>query len=929
MLKLLKELKKDAEKTDIRTIGILTITLGFISLFMCIVNIVTKSSVMVAITGVMSAWFIINYLVYKKWKSFSALSINTLTAVAVMMMYFVVTGGKDGFSIVWLLLVPPIGIFFYRLFYGGGCSILMGIITAVYMWSPLHELGYAYSDTYLLRFPMVYFFETIVCIYINYTLWKVRKKQDDLIVMAQQANNTKSDFLANMSHEIRTPLNSVVGMCELILRESDISDTVRDYCFNIQNSGRSLLSIINDILDFSKIESGKMELISEEFNIASTLNDVINMAITRKGDKPIEIIVKCDPDIPVGLVGDELRIRQVMINLVTNAIKFTNRGCVVIRVSQTKHDYGINLSVSVADTGIGISPEGLEKLFNSFQQINTKKNRSVEGAGLGLAISRNLITSMGGFINVSSVEGSGSEFRFVVPLKVSNSDPFVSIKEPEKIHAACYIDMTKFEMPRVTKEYAALISELRTELNTDFEMFDCIAALRRAVSEKKYTHLFTGREEYTANRDFLEGLSGDTEVVVVQDRLNAIELPSRMKCIFKPFYVMTAVSVFNNEKLLANINERRSSNVRFVAPKARVLIVDDNIINLKVAVGLMRPYHMQVLTVDSGRAAISMLRSKDIHIVFMDHMMPEMDGIEATKAIRSMEGTYYKNLPIIALTANAVNGVRDMYIEAGLNDFIAKPIELSALDRVLKTWLPRELIQAPSPRSERVPAKERRKTEKPKEPPKEKPSIQSELLSSETGVFYTGGDMDAYNEILEVYVRKAPEKHAQIQQLFNEKSWKNYVIEVHALKSSSLTIGSKPLSELAKELELAGKAGNYSLIEEKNSAMLDMYLKVAELGRNYLNIAAPTVEEAPAEPDKSSLTQITAEKAGEFIEKIKSACEMFDGDEVAKICEEASQYAVGDIALRPLFDGVKADVDDFEYDSAAEKAAAISEKIKM
>lgn len=151
MLKLLKELKKDAEKTDIRTIGILTITLGFISLFMCIVNIVTKSSVMVAITGVMSAWFIINYLVYKKWKSFSALSINTLTAVAVMMMYFVVTGGKDGFSIVWLLLVPPIGIFFYRLFYGGGCSILMGIITAVYMWSPLHELGYAYSDTYLLR----------------------------------------------------------------------------------------------------------------------------------------------------------------------------------------------------------------------------------------------------------------------------------------------------------------------------------------------------------------------------------------------------------------------------------------------------------------------------------------------------------------------------------------------------------------------------------------------------------------------------------------------------------------------------------------------------------------------------------------------------------------------------------------------------------
>ncbi|MGN0674196.1 MAG: ATP-binding protein [Oscillospiraceae bacterium] len=932
MLEFLKDLKQDAEDTDSRSIGLIIITVGFISLFMCVLNLITQSYLMVIITGTLSLWCILNFLIYKKTKSFALISVGTLTAVGIMMMFFVVTGGKDGFSIVWLLLVPPIGIFFYKLLYGGGFSILLGILTAAYMWSPLHELGYAYSDTYLLRFPIIYFFDTIVCIYINYTLWKYRKRQSSLLEMTQQSNSTKSDFLANMSHEIRTPMNAIVGMCELILRENDISDTVRDYCFNIQNSGRSLLSIINDILDFSKIESGKMELITEEFNIASTLNDVINMALTRKSDKPIEIIVKCDPDIPAGLLGDELRIRQVMINLVTNAIKFTNRGCVVIRVSQTKHDYGINLSVSVSDTGIGISPEGLEKLFNSFQQIDTKKNRSVEGTGLGLAISRRLITSMGGFINVSSVYGSGSEFKFVIPLKVSDPKPFVSIKEPEKLHAACFIDMTKFVMPKVSKEYASLISELKTELNTDFELFDSFAALQRAASEKKYTHIFTGREEYSANREFFKSLSDDSEIVVVQDRLDAIELPPNMKCIFKPFYVMTAASIFNNEKLLANINERRNSNIRFVAPKARVLVVDDNIINLKVAVGLMRPYHMQVLTVDSGRAAISMLRSKDIDIVFMDHMMPEMDGIEATKEIRSMDGSYYKNLPIIALTANAVNGVRDMYIEAGLNDFIAKPIELSALDRVLKTWLPRELIQAPSARNERPPVKERRKPEKERkntEKPKEKASSSSELLDSETGVFYTGGDIDAYNEILEIYVRKSQEKHDYILKLFNEKSWKNYVIEVHALKSSSLTIGSKPLSELAKELELAGKAGNYSLIEEKNGALLEMYSKVAELGRNYLNIVKPPAEEPSPESYEGSLTDITAEKAAELIEKIKTACEMFDGDEVSKICEEASGYAVGNIALKPLFDAVKADTDDFEYDSAAEKAAAIYDKIKM
>lgn len=926
MLDFLRELKRDAENTDDRTISLITITIGFISLFMCIMNIVTESYIMVAITGALSVWAILNFFLYRKTKSFSLLSINTLPAIGIMMMYFVVSGGEDGFSVVWLLIVPPISIFFYKLLYGGSFSILLGILTAVYMWSPLHHLGYPYSDAYLQRFPVVYLFETAVCIYINYTILEYRIRQVELLEMAKQASSTKGDFLANMSHEIRTPMNAIVGMCELILRENDISETVKDYCFSIQNSGRSLLSIINDILDFSKIESGKMELIKEEFNIASTLNDVINMAITRKGDKPIEFIVRCSPDIPVGLVGDELRIRQIMINLVTNAIKFTNRGCVTIKVSTTKHDYGINLNVAVTDTGIGITPEGLEKLFNSFQQVNTKKNRSVEGTGLGLAISKRLVSAMGGFVNVSSVYGEGSTFSFVIPLKVSEEKPFVSLKEPDKIHAAFYVDMTKFGSSRVVTEYSCLISEMRKELDTDFELFDSFAALQRAVSEKKYTHIFFGREEYCANRSFFEGLPEETTAVIVQDRIDAIDLPEKMKCIYKPFYIMTAATVFNNENLLANINERRNSTIRFVAPKARVLVVDDNIINLKVAVGLMRPYHMQVLTADSARAAISMLRSKDFDIVFMDHMMPEMDGVEATREIRKMEGSYYKNLPIIALTANAVNGVRDMYIEEGLNDFIAKPIELSALDRVLKTWLPRELIQAPSRRSDRMPQKEQKKAAE------KKPEEKIGLLSAETGAFYTGGDTDAYREILEIYVRKAKEKNDYIRKLFGEKDWKNYVIEVHALKSSSLTVGSKPLSELAKELELACKAGNYSLIEEKNGAMLEMYEKVAALGREYLGLSdepEPEAEEAPTAEAIEALTKITVEKAGELIERVKAACAAFDGDEVERVCEEAAELAVGETPLKPLFDRVKADVDDFEYDSAAEKANEIYDKIKQ
>ena len=745
---------------------------------------------------------------------------------------------------------------------------------------------------------------------------------------AEKANKIKSDFLANMSHEIRTPMNAIVGMCELILRERDISESVCEYCFNIQNSGRSLLAIINDILDFSKIESGKMELIENEFNIASTLNDVINMAMTRKGDKKLEIIVHVDPDLPTGIIGDEIRIRQIIINLVTNAIKYSNEGCVSIRVSQTKHDYGINLSVSVKDAGIGITETDLEKLFSSFQQVDTKKNRSVEGTGLGLAVSKRLITKMGGFINVFSEYGKGSEFRFVIPLKVSDPTPFISIKEADKIHAAGYIDFSKYNFKETGKEFRKLIGELRSDLHTDIKLYGTMDELKKAAQDKSLTHIFAPREEYVAEMDFFLKASKNMEVILIQDRNDAVDVPDGIKCMYKPFYILSVASVFNHENILTNLNSRRDSNIRFVAPKARILIVDDNPINLKVAVGLMRPYHMQVITADSAKAAISMLRSKDFHIVFMDHMMPEIDGVEATKMIREMKDEYYRKLPIIALTANAINGVREMFINAGMNDFIAKPIELSALDRALKTWLPKELIK--------IPTEGECADDKPKSVPAPKPAeTGSELFNPETGIFYTGGDTDAYIEILDVYVRKSAEKREYIQKLFDEKSWKNYVIEVHALKSTSLTIGSKLLSERAKELELAGKAGNYKLIEEKNSALMELYGKISELGEKYLEEKRPEKPEAEAsseapegEAPAENLPEITPDKVMEYIEKICGACEAFDGDEIDNICAEASEYSCGGAALKPLFDEIKAAADDFEYDEAKEKAGAVAEKLK-
>lgn len=501
---------------------------------------------------------------------------------------------------------------------------------------------------------------------------------------AKKAEHSKSDFLANMSHEIRTPMNAIVGMCELVLREDDLSDNVRSNCCCIRAAGESLLAIINDILDFSKIDSGRFELVPDEFNIASIINTAISMAETRRGSKKIEFIVNADPNIPRGIIGDEAKIRQVIVNLMTNAVKYTEKGSITLTVSQTRQEYGINLFVSVADTGIGITEEHLDKLYTSFYRVDTKKNRSVEGTGLGLAISKRLIDQMGGFISVKSEYGVGSEFRFVVPLKVKDREPFIAVKEPHNVHAAAFLDI-EGQGKRTERN----LKKMEDMLHVDILTCETAEKLRAAAEHSSITHLFVSREKYIENPKLIAEFAETSNVYVVQERVGAVTLPSNIRCIYKPFYSISAASAFNNE----NIVPSRNMQIKFTAPEAKILIVDDNALNLKVAVGLMKPYKMQFFTAESGAKAIEMLRSEKFDLVFMDHMMPEMDGVEATKIIRNQGSEYFRSLPIIALTANAVNGAREQFISAGMNDFLAKPIEVEALDKILRNYLPSGCIR--------------------------------------------------------------------------------------------------------------------------------------------------------------------------------------------------------------------------------------------
>lgn len=392
--------------------------------------------------------------------------------------------------------------------------------------------------------------------------------------LAEDANQAKSNFLANMSHEIRTPMNAIIGMSDILLRDGNLTEEMSSQIKNIKDAGDGLLGIINDVLDISKIESGKYEILDDDYDFPSLIHDISNIMQVKLAETPVELKISVDSDIPVDLIGDELRVRQILMNIVGNAAKFTQKGYIELASRYTRIDeYNVELQFDVKDTGIGIKEENIDSIFGIFSQVDTRRNRNIQGTGLGLAISRNLARMMGGDITVESVYGEGSVFHISVRQRIAKYRP-------------------------IGDEVAKNLEELK----------------------------------YKAAKE--------------EDTMTIVEHPDK-----------------------------------------KVLVVDDAKVNLIVAKGLLKPYKMQVDTADSGSRAVLMVQEKDYDIVFMDHMMPELDGVDTTKLIRDLGEDKYKNLTIIALTANAVSGTKEMLLEEGMQDFLAKPINKDELNAVIEKWI--------------------------------------------------------------------------------------------------------------------------------------------------------------------------------------------------------------------------------------------------
>ena len=752
-----------------------------------------------------------------------------------------------------------------------------------------------------------------------YLVYRYKVSQESMLEMIdalRKSEREKDDFLANVSHEIRTPINTICGISEIMLK-NDVPMEMKEDVLNIQSAGRNLMAVVGDILDYSELQEGEFEIIEENYYVSSTIYDVINMSMAKKSEKKLEFIVECDSTMPSVLIGDEQKIRRVIMNLINNAIEFTNEGCVGVHFGYRREEYGINLMITISDTGIGMSKASVENLFKKFSQADMGRTRKKGGVGLGLAIAQTIVNKMGGFITVKSELGKGSEFRIVIPQKVQDEKPIVEFPEKTAMNAAVYINMEQFTHPTVREKYSRLIAYMIEQLNVKCHVCRNIQELKRWEKREEFNQIFISYAEYQEDPLYFDRLARKSNVYIFLEHFDDAKIQNKHFIkIYKPFFILSIVAALKNVLLEKEKKHIDIENHQLYAPDAHVLIIDDNQMNIRVVEGLIKDYGIQTSYALSGQEGISMLASKKYDLVFLDHMMPGMDGVETFHHIRRKPDLYYKEIPIIALTANAIAGAREMFIKEGFNDFLAKPVESSVLQRTLKKYIPKNKQK----RKEDYVIAEKIDAEQ--ESLKEEADEIFEIgdLDIEKGLMYCG-NKENYLSILTSQRDSGKETLQQVQTAYENADWKNYVIFVHGIKSAMMSIGAVNLSEMAKGLEFAGKGEDYDYIHKRHVPMTEEYKRIMQLLDTCSYLEPKVSEEVPVEKP-----EITTEDFEVKLVELENATYEFDSAKVLPVLNELSEFAYKGRDLAQELKPVYKKVEMFDFMSAYEAVVKIKEK---
>ncbi len=639
---------------------------------------------------------------------------------------------------------------------------------------------------------------------------KVMGNSHEEIKLLKEQSDRLNHFLANVSHEIRTPINAVMGLSS-VLEKEDLPAGIKENVDAISQAGHRVAEQMGDILDYTEIDMNKLSVSHEVYMISSLINDVLTQ-LSFAENYGLDLVVDLDASIPAELVGDAEKIKKILWHLITNGYKFTKEGGVCVHIYPIKREYGINLVLEVKDTGNGINPEEKEHIYEGFYQSDSGHTRTAGGLGLGLSIVNGFVKAMSGVMIVENF-GDGTCVRVSIPQQIEDPDPCLSVREREKCKVAGFLGFMTTGHAGVREFYMEMIAHLSLGLSIPFSRVESIDELEKLVDSSQITHLFVGTGEYLKNREYIDSLTDKMNVAVVADIGFSGDVGPDLTLLAKPFYGGQVANFLNH----AFESGTFTAEERMTCPGLKVLVVDDEPMNLLVARGIFETYGMIVKTAPGGEESVRMCAEEDYDVVFMDHMMPGMDGVEAMKKIKAQAMKLGRDIIVIALTANAISSAKEMFLSEGFDGFVPKPVDLSELERVLKRVLPVSAI---------VYSKENVEKENNSAVKNTSHSHVIPGLDTAAGIEYCSGDEDFYRQLVLEYASDYENKIKTLQAMYASNDFVDYSIRVHAIKSTSKMIGAFALSDTAQKLEEAAKGDDRETINALHPGFISDYAKL-------------------------------------------------------------------------------------------------------